>query len=150
MTNYLMGGSTSLVSYFEKLLVEKFRWIGFSVEFLRDFVITELATKLRKLGTLGTSAIDVRVNHNTTCCRPDNASVLVNWSVTELIAIVLWSVQSVFMLKKKSHCGKVSPFNSEISLHVTFKFYCFVMILEHKILTKSLKYYHIGMLPRYY
>ena len=101
-----MGGSTSLVSYFEKLLVEKFRWIGFSVEFLRDFVITELATKLRKLGTLGTSAIDVRVNHNTTCCRPDNASVLVNWSVTELTAM-LWSVKGVFMLKKKSHCGKV-------------------------------------------
>ena len=67
-----------LVSYLEKLLVEKFLLIGLSDEFRRVLVMTELATKLRKLGTLGTSAIEVRVSQSTTCCLPDNASVLVS------------------------------------------------------------------------
>ena len=78
--SHLRIGASSLVfvSYFEKLLVEKFLLMGLSDEFRRDLVITELATKLRKLGTLGTSAIEVRVSQRTTCCLPDNASVFVS------------------------------------------------------------------------
>ena len=80
VSHFRIGGSSLVfVSYLEKLLVEKFLLMGLSDEFRRDdLVITELATKLRKLGTLGTSAIEVRVSQRTTCCLPDNASVLVS------------------------------------------------------------------------
>ena len=80
VSHFRIGGSSLVfVSYLEKLLVEKFLLMGLSDEFRRDdLVITELATKLRKLGTLGTSAIEVLVSQRTTCCLPDNASVLVS------------------------------------------------------------------------
>ena len=122
VSHFLIGASSLAESYFKKLLVEKFLWIGFwfSIEFLLDLDITVLATRLRRLGTLGTSAIEVRVNQRTTCCLPDKASVLVRWSEKKKKNVWLWNYLFMRMISVWKTLQKILRVRQKVSVDLIF------------------------------